>query len=189
KNVLKKKKKTKKKKKNKLIHIHKYKHVYLVCTCAKGDGIFNTDGKIWKKHRAIASRIFTMRSLKDHMFECFLNTSDDFMAKLSELTGEAKSSDEKDLQSINISDMFARLTLEAFTFIAFGVNVECIKKAPEILEFPKSFDAAFVICTRRWLDPLYKVKRALNIAEERELNHHVSVVNKFVDDIITQRKN
>ncbi|ETO06289.1 hypothetical protein RFI_31104 [Reticulomyxa filosa] len=146
-----------------------------------GNGIFNADGKIWRKHRKIASQIFTMRSLKGHMFECFINTTKDFMEKISEMTNKGN-------KAIDISDMFGRLTLEAFTFMAFGAEVPCIRKAPEVLEFPKAFDAAFVICSRRWLNPLFKLESWLNIGKEKELKQHVKVVNKFVSDVIAQRK-
>ena len=66
--------------------------------------------------------------------------------------------------------------------------MECISKAPEILEFPKAFDAAFSIQAYRFLDPLWKVKRALNLGSEYRLKQHIAVVNEFVYNVIRNRQ-
>ncbi|ETO34855.1 hypothetical protein RFI_02232, partial [Reticulomyxa filosa] len=139
---------------------------------------------IWKKHRQIASKIFTIRSLKDHMFKCFMATTDEFLLKIAELSGDDNDSD---LKSVNVNDMFARLTLEAFTFIAFGVKLDCIAKAPQVLEFPKAFDGAFASLAYRILDPFYLVKKWLNIGKEKQLKQHIKIVNDFAYDIIQKR--
>lgn len=47
-----------------------------------------------------------MRSLKHYMFHCFVDTTDTFINKLEELRVQ---------ESIDMFDMFNRLTLEAFT--------------------------------------------------------------------------
>ena len=223
-----------------------------------GNGIFASDGKIWKSHRAIASRIFSVRALKYHMFECFMETTDTFMNKLEELSkmtipkdsgddsdGDSDGDDESKYMKgncmhfntsngdrvfmsnidsdndssgmldkcqnvfenlanipklgesrnvndfgnrINLFDMFNRLTLEAFTYIAFGVKLGCIEKAPENLEFATSFDRAFVIIIRRFLNPFWKILKTLNVGVESELNKHINVVNKFVNDVIQKRQ-
>eukprot|EP01083_Nonionella_stella_P205595 748560_1 len=72
-----------------------------------GDGIFASDGKLWKHHRSTASKMFTLRSLKDYMFEIFNDSTDAFLDKITELNDRG--------EYINIYDMFHRLTLEAFT--------------------------------------------------------------------------
>ena len=51
----------------------------------KGHGIFVSDNEIWKRHRNSASRIFTIRSLKDLMCGVFCDTTDRFLIKLNEL--------------------------------------------------------------------------------------------------------
>ncbi|ETO31038.1 electron carrier protein, partial [Reticulomyxa filosa] len=135
------------------------------------------------KHRQIASKIFTVRSLKDHMFKCFMATTDEFLLKMEELRCDEAS----ELRSVNISDMFARLTLEAFTYIAFGVKVDCIATAPKVLEFPQAFDGAFACLAYRLLDPFYLVKKWLNVGKEKELKKHIQIVNDFAYNIIQKR--
>ena len=72
-----------------------------------GNGIFVSDGTIWKKHRSIASKMFTIRLLRNYMFNVFNNTTNIFLNKLEIF----KNNNIK----IDLYNMYGRLTLEAFT--------------------------------------------------------------------------
>merc|ERR1719148_47651 len=92
-----------------------------------GDGIFTVNGTKWKKQRTIASHMFTVRGLRDYMFDVFVDTTDHLLAKFDEIDDGS--------HIIDWYDMTNRLTFEAFTKIAFGVDVGCISSAPDIAEF------------------------------------------------------
>eukprot|EP00486_Rosalina_sp_Unknown_P005666 CAMPEP_0201569502 /NCGR_PEP_ID=MMETSP0190_2-20130828/11206_1 /ASSEMBLY_ACC=CAM_ASM_000263 /TAXON_ID=37353 /ORGANISM="Rosalina sp." /LENGTH=483 /DNA_ID=CAMNT_0047991875 /DNA_START=26 /DNA_END=1474 /DNA_ORIENTATION=+ len=145
-----------------------------------GKGIFSSDGTIWKKHRAIASRMFTVRSLRDYMFKVFIETTDLFIQKCEEIF-------EKDGE-VDIYDMYNRLTLEAFTQVAFGVPLGTIACAPQEVQFSKSFDEGFQICTKRFFDVTWPVQKLLNIGREKTLKKHLKIINEFAKDIIHKKK-
>jgi len=145
-----------------------------------GKGIFSSDGQIWKKHRAIASRMFTVRSLRDYMFEVFIDTTNLFIKKCEEI--------QQTNGYVDIYDMFNRLTLEAFTQVAFGVPLGTIECAPKEVVFSTSFDEGFQICTKRFFDVTWPIQKLLNIGREKELKKHLKIINEFAKDIIQQKK-
>merc|ERR1719242_794320 len=85
-----------------------------------GDGIFTSDPPRWKFHRKVASRMFSMRNLKNYMFECTVDHSDKVLNKI----------DECDADNIDIYDMLSRFTLDCFTSIAFGQSVNSLECYP-----------------------------------------------------------
>ena len=135
-----------------------------------------------QRHRAIASRMFTTRSLRDFMFRNFMETTDKLVVKCEELLNENS--------SIDIYDMFLRLTFEAFTNTAFGIDVNAISSAPNIVPFAKAFDRSLEITGYRFVDApfMWKTKKFFNIGVERELKKHVALMEAFIKDVISKRK-
>jgi len=145
-----------------------------------GKGIFSSDGAIWKKHRSIASRMFTLRALRDYMFTVFMETTTVFLEKCESL--------QRSQGEVDVYDMFNRLTLEAFTQVAFGVPLGTIAIAPEEVRFSTSFDEGFQICTKRFFDVTWPLQKLLNVGRERTLRGHLKVINEFATDIIRKKK-
>mmetsp|Transcript_20084 Transcript_20084/g.31897 ORF Transcript_20084/g.31897 Transcript_20084/m.31897 type:complete len:574 (-) Transcript_20084:157-1878(-) len=145
-----------------------------------GKGIFPSDGKMWKKHRSIASRMFTVRSLRDYMFEVFVETTDRWIQKCEEI--------QKENGYVDMYDMYNRLTLEAFTQVAFGVRLGTIECAPKEVEFSRAFDDAFHVITKRFFDVTWPLQRFLNIGREKALKQHTKVINDFANRIIRETK-
>eukprot|EP01084_Bolivina_argentea_P124350 220355_1 len=69
-----------------------------------GDGIFTSDPPKWKFHRKIASRMFSMRNLKDYMFECTVDHTKRVINKIN--------SNDEFLNDIDIYNMLGRFTLD-----------------------------------------------------------------------------
>jgi len=152
-----------------------------------GDGIFTSNGARWKKHRSTASHMFTVRSLRDYMFEVFEQTTDRLLDKVDEIA-VMKNSD-----VVDFYDLFNRLTFEAFTKIAFGVDVGCISSAPKQAEFGYRFDRCFHLVSNRVFSAIpWKFKRKykfLGIAPyEYEIDEHSEWLEKYVMNIIEERK-
>lgn len=153
-----------------------------------GDGIFTSNGTRWKKHRSVASHMFTVRSLRDYMFRVFVETTDELLAKFDEIHNSHTGG-----QVVDCYDMFNRLTFEAFTKVAFGVDAGCIASAPDLAEFGFRFDRTFHLCSLRFfssIDWKWKRKwRRFGIAPyELEIDDHSEWLEKYVYDIIEERK-
>lgn len=77
-----------------------------------GDGIFNSDGENWKKQRATASHLFSIRELKS-MVEVFTKHGKSVVDILLNLPND----------QVEIQDLFQRYTLDSFGEIALGVDI------------------------------------------------------------------
>lgn len=111
-----------------------------------GKGIFASDAKQWRVQRRAASHLFTNYRLRNQMTVSFCKYADRLIEKCEELRGEDK--------TVDMFDMFNRMTLDAFTKIAFGYDLGCIKKAPEVLPFMKAFNYVQEQMFRRGLTPI-----------------------------------
>lgn len=81
-----------------------------------------------------------------------------------------------------------RMTLDSICKVGFGVEIGTL--APDLPEnrFAKAFDMANIIVTLRFIDPLWKLKRFLNIGSEALLGKSIKVVDDFTYLVIRRRK-
>ena len=81
-----------------------------------------------------------------------------------------------------------RMTLDSICKVGFGVEIGTL--APELPEnrFAKAFDTANIIVTLRFIDPLWKMKKYLNIGSEALLGKSIKVVDDFTYSMIRRRK-
>jgi len=98
-----------------------------------GEGIFAADGPVWKFHRKVASRMFTNRLLR----ESTLIANKHSTRLIEHLKSKCKNSN-NNATEIDIQDMFFRLTMDIFTFIAFGEDLESTTR-----DRPHEFATAF----------------------------------------------
>ena len=83
---------------------------------------------------------------------------------------------------------FAEIFTHLLCLVSFGVKLKCIEKAPKIVEFSKKFDESLEICHTRFLDSLWKIKKFLQIGDERKLAQNAKWINEFVYKIIDDRQ-
>jgi len=148
-----------------------------------GDGIFGTDGKRWQIQRKTASQLFSNRRLKDHMTAVFVETSDELVNKLEDLTmtnGPHK--------PINIFNMYNRMTLDAFVRISFGVDLNCLKKAPDRIPFMDAFDRAQDLILTRSFNPFWRLQRWLKFGVEKQAALDHELIYKFIQTVINDRR-
>mmetsp|Transcript_72852 Transcript_72852/g.183600 ORF Transcript_72852/g.183600 Transcript_72852/m.183600 type:complete len:551 (+) Transcript_72852:66-1718(+) len=149
-----------------------------------GHGIFNADGSMWKMQRKVASHEFSVRSLRDFMFKVFQAHSE----KAVRLVGRACSSG----AVVNAQDLFARYTLDSIGQIGFGIEIGCLEDSElggkKAEEFSNAFDTATQLSADRFVDPLWNLKRLLNIGSERRLRQAIHGVHAFSDRIIAERR-
>lgn len=81
-----------------------------------------------------------------------------------------------------------RMTLDSICKVGFGVEIGTL--APDLPEnrFAKAFDTANMIVTLRFIDPLWKLKKFLNIGSEALLGKSIKVVDDFTYSVIRRRK-
>ena len=126
--------------------------------------------------------MFTTRSLRDYMFKNFLETTDRLISKCDELMLSEK--------NVNMYDMFLRLTFEAFTNSAFGIDVNAIQAAPKVVPFANAFDKTNEIIALRYfsLPFVWKLMRYFNIGVEAQLKKYSNLMEAYIQNVICKRK-
>uniref|UniRef100_A0A9I9CUG8 Cytochrome P450 704B1 n=1 Tax=Cucumis melo TaxID=3656 RepID=A0A9I9CUG8_CUCME len=153
---------------------HSYMEVLL------GDGIFNVDGELWRKQRKTASFEFASKNLRDFSTLVFR----DYSLKLSTILTRASLLN----QQLDMQELLTRMTLDSICKVGFGVEIGSL--APNLPEnkFAKAFDTANMIVTLRFIDPLWKIKRFLNLGSEALLDKSIKIIDDFTYSVIATRK-
>ncbi|KAM1960752.1 hypothetical protein FF2_020796 [Malus domestica] len=132
-----------------------------------GDGIFNVDGELWRKQRKTASFEFASKNLRDFSTVVFR----DYSLKLHSILSRASFQGQQvDMQ------------------VGFGVEIGTL--APNLPDnhFAKAFDTANIIVTLRFIDPLWRIKRYLNVGSEALLDKSIKTIDNFTYSVIQRRK-
>eukprot|EP01084_Bolivina_argentea_P246298 412226_1 len=147
-----------------------------------GHGIFASNGAQWKFHRKVASRMFSMRNLKDFMYEMSVKHTHSTTKKLKQLE---INTDKK--EGIDINDILGRFSLDTFCEIAFGVDTKTVSDYPKQCEFGDCFDDLVMRVDRRGSDPFWKIKKMLNIGTENIISYNAKIISNFVNNILDNK--
>nr|GMD27523.1 cytochrome P450 704B1 [Ipomoea batatas] len=92
------------------------------------------------------------------------------------------------LKAEKTHDLLMRMTLDSICKVGFGVEIGTL--APNLPEnrFAKAFDAANIIVTLRFIDPLWKIKKFLNVGSEAILDQSIRTIDDFTYAVIRKRK-
>lgn len=147
-----------------------------------GKGIFAVDGDKWRQQRKLASFEFSTRVLRDFSCSVFRRNA----AKLVRVVSEMAIAD----QIFDMQDTLMRCTLDSIFKVGFGVELNCLEGSnKEGTEFMKAFDDSNSLVYRRYVDPLWKLKRYFNICSEASLKKNIKIIDGFVTNLIgTKRK-
>lgn len=147
-----------------------------------GDGIFSVDGLEWKRQRKVASYEFASRALRE-LSE--LSFRDQAIKLANLLVLEAK-----DKKSVDLQDVFLRLTFDSFCKIGFGVEMGSLLQNPSAAQqsLSKAFDNCNANVFLRYIDPLWKLKRWLHFADEARFAENVATLDRIVFELIDQRR-
>lgn len=85
-------------------------------------------------------------------------------------------------------DLFMRYTLDSICKIGFGIDIDTLKANLPDVPFARAFETTNEVCSGRFMDPLWKLKRAFNIGSEAKLTKSAKVVDAFIFDVIKTRK-
>lgn len=82
-----------------------------------------------------------------------------------------------------------RCTLDSIFKVGFGTELNCLEgSSKEGSEFMKTFDESNALIYWRYVDPLWRLKRFLNIGCEAKLKKNVKLIDDFVHGVIKTRK-
>lgn len=81
-----------------------------------------------------------------------------------------------------------RMTLDSICKVGFGVEIGTL--APNLPDnlFARAFDTANIIVTFRFFDPVWKIKRFLNVSSEALLDKSIRMIDDFTYSVIQRRK-
>jgi cytochrome P450 len=165
-----------------------------------GDGIFTVNGDKWKRQRQILVRLFTARSLRDHITPIIRKNTRTLLSILDRVASQVSEGKAKEATGVvDLVEMMHQLTLDSFVELAFGVQLGGLasmeqaqdqQEAPETIghRFQRAFDTAQFLMARRFMSPSFewKLKRWLNIGSERRLRDAMAVVNEMAYGLISK---
>ncbi|KAJ7563657.1 hypothetical protein O6H91_03G119100 [Diphasiastrum complanatum] len=140
-----------------------------------GNGIFNVDGELWKRHRKVASYEFSARKLRD--FSCNVFRED--ALKLASILDLAASQQE---------DLFMRMALDSICKVGFGVNLNCCSPSLPAIPFGIAFDSANEHTIIRQVSLFWKMMRFWDIGSEKHMRKNLENLDSFTYSIIQNRK-
>lgn len=146
-----------------------------------GNGIFAADGETWKVHRQLASHYFSRNLLRQ--------SCDVTKAKLAEMIQLLdKKAEHKTDNSVDIQDLFFRMTIDSISSVAFGVELDSINREKQH-EFALAFDEAQALCHSRVIDPTFRIKRFFQLTKsERRISACLKTMNNFTDKVIQSKR-
>ncbi|KAL9185567.1 hypothetical protein ACHAXT_003344 [Thalassiosira profunda] len=146
-----------------------------------GRGIFAVDGEMWVVHRKLMSNMFS-RNLLRHSAKV---TRDKLFAIL-------ESFEERDCNGrgfdIDLQDVFFRLTIDTTCITTFGIDLGSVNKE-EQHAFARAFDELSFLCQKRFLDPLFRLKKTLRLTwRERRIRALKKVIDGFAYEVIANKR-
>lgn len=151
-----------------------------------GQGIFTVDGVLWSTQRKIASHEFNTKSLK-----LFISTT--VQSQLCNRLIPYMSSVSQAGQVIDLQHILQRFTFDNVCSVAFGVENDgsLDDDCSDLSSFVGAFDFAVEANSNRFMSPLpliWKIKRLLNIGNEKRYKEAIRVINDYAFNIIATKQ-
>ncbi|WOH09464.1 hypothetical protein DCAR_0728921 [Daucus carota subsp. sativus] len=145
-----------------------------------GQGIFSVNGAKWRQQRKLASHEFSTRVLRDFSCKIFRKKAANLVRTVSEFATTSKNFDAHDL--------LMKFTLDSIFKVGFGVDLGCLEGSTKATSFIKAFDDSNALTFHRHIDPIWKLKRFLNIGSEASLKKNIKIIQDFVQNLITKKR-
>lgn len=114
-----------------------------------GDGIFNTDGDLWYKHRKTSAHLFNLNKFKTTVLDTFNDHMDTLCAIIA-------NNAEKNV-AFDIQQLMLKFTLDSIGYIAFGQDIGALKQ--DRVMFAEAFDYCQESINQSFFDPIWWLKR------------------------------
>ncbi|KAI8997284.1 cytochrome P450 [Pilobolus umbonatus] len=148
-----------------------------------GHGIFNANGEQWKNQRKTASHIFNVKNFRDHFTEVFV-------ANLRIASKVVFDKAIKDHEIIDFHSLMFKFTLDSFTYLGFGVNLDSLLKK-ENVQFADSFDFCQQGSFNRFVNPFWRITEPiLKVCNpfSKTFEQHLAIIDTFAADVIARRR-
>ncbi|MCL7028276.1 hypothetical protein MKW94_014140 [Papaver nudicaule] len=151
-------------------------------TCMKellGEGIFNSDGELWRQHRKTSSFEFASRNLRNFSTVVFKDCAlilADILHQASVLHKE-----------IDMQELLLRMNLDSICKIGFGVEMGTLAHQLPDNRFAKAFDQATGVCSFRFSNPFWKLQRFLKVGSEAVFVRSIQDIDEFTNSLIHKR--
>ncbi|XP_057870276.2 cytochrome P450 704B1 [Cryptomeria japonica] len=145
-----------------------------------GDGIFNSDGDMWRLQRKSASLEFSPKMLRVYSTATFRK----YAVKLNSVLEQQAING----AVVNMQDMLMRMAFDAICELSFGTEIGCLDLSLPDVPFASAFDRSNAVCASRYFDPLWKLKKRFNIGAEAKVKEDVRVLDYFTYHLIQKRK-
>lgn len=148
-----------------------------------GQGIFNSDGDTWLIQRKTAALEFTTRTLRQAMARW---VSGAIKTRLWKILHKACSEN----RPVDLQDLLLRLTFDNICGLTFGKDPETLSPDMPNNPFANAFDSATEATLQRLLYPgfLWRLKKIFGIGNELRLKKCLEIVENYMSDALTARK-
>lgn len=145
-----------------------------------GEGIIAVDGEKWLHQRKISGRLFSSKMLRttvEYEIIKHVETLIEYVSKACEMQ-----------QVIDFKSLMEYLTLDVFTKIGFGVDLDGLKGSAQYKTFMHAITRAPKVLQLRTSEPVWwwKLKKFLDYGNEKEFRQDIKIINDFIFDIINQ---
>lgn len=148
-----------------------------------GDGIFNSDGDLWKFHRKITRSLINHRRFIRFLVKV---TRDKVEKGLVPILQHAS---EHDLV-IELQDVFQRLTFDTTCMVVTSHDPGCLSVEFPDVSFSKALDDAEEAIAYRHIIPenLWRLQRWLGLGQEKKLTRAWKILDHFINSIILKKR-
>lgn len=141
-----------------------------------GSGIFAVDGDRWRVHRKLMSNMFS-RNLLRHTAAITTRKLGRILESFDRRCTEAVETKGDDGFSINIQDVFFRLTIDVTSILTFDLDLHSVENEKQH-EFALAFDELSNLCQKRFTDPLFEIKKLFRLSYRER---RIPVLKRIVD--------
>ncbi|XP_021736652.1 alkane hydroxylase MAH1-like [Chenopodium quinoa] len=148
-----------------------------------GDGIFNSDGELWKFQRKITRSLINHRRFIRFLVKV---TYDKVQNGLVPILQHAY----KDGHVVDLQDVFQRLTFDSTCLLVTGHDPGCLSLEFPDVPFSKALDDAEEAIVHRHVLPenFWKLQKWLGLGQAEKLSRAWKVLDHFIDCIITMKR-
>ncbi|KAL4200012.1 hypothetical protein AMTRI_Chr03g54260 [Amborella trichopoda] len=149
-----------------------------------GQGIFNSDGDLWKIQRKVASHEFNTRSLRKFIHQV---VRQELCTRLIPLLDKAAIEG----KVLDLQDVLQRFAFDNISKISFGMDPCCLD--PGFLpdsEFMVAFEKATQLAAERFRSFLpwsWRIRRFFGAGYEKELRASIEKVKSFAEEVIRKK--
>ncbi|KAG7390664.1 hypothetical protein PHYPSEUDO_007126 [Phytophthora pseudosyringae] len=159
-------------------HFSKGHQQYDMFVDLMGHSVLIIEGERWKYHRHLLVRLFSARALREHMTPVIQRHTLQLQKVLLKAAAARK--------PVDLYMLMHRFTFKAFAEMVFNNTLDSIDSEHEH-PFEQAFDEAQSIVAGRLQQPvwLWKLKRWINVGQERKLREDMTLVDAFITKIIS----